>query len=122
MSSRTAKTARDLSDEVKNFFVYLVSNRSRVVLYTGVTNDLVRRVWEHRNHAVRGFTSKYKVDRLVYYEQFPDPQSAILREKEIKGWRREKKNALVRAMNPQWEDLSRMLFDDLGRGPSLRSG
>ena len=69
---------------VRDFFVYLITNRSRVVLYVGVTNDLARRVWEHRNRAVRGFTSKYKVDRLVYYEQFPDALSAIMREKEIK--------------------------------------
>lgn len=107
---------------VKDFFVYLMVNRSRVVLYVGVTNDLARRVWEHRNHVLKGFTSKYQVDRAVYYEQFPTALSAIMREKEIKGWRREKKNALVRTTNPKWEDLSRTLFYDLGRGPSLRSG
>jgi putative endonuclease len=114
--------ARDLAHAVKDFFVYLITNRSRVVLYTGVTNGLLRRVREHRDHAVEGFTSTYRVDRLVYYEQFPDPQSAILREKEIKGWRREKKNALVQTMNPKWQDLGRKLFDELRRGPSLRSG
>ena len=107
---------------MKDFFVHLVTNRGRVVLYAGVTNDLARHMWEHRNHAVKGFTSKYKVDRLVYYEQFPDALSAIIREKEIKGWRREKKNALVRMMNPAWEDLDRKLFGELLRDPSLRSG
>ena len=96
---------------MKTFFVYMMTNRSRVVLYIGVTNDLERRVWEHRNHAVKGFTSKYKLDRLVYYESFPDARSAIAREKELKGWRREKKNALVETMNPLWRDLGAALFN-----------
>jgi putative endonuclease len=64
---------------------------------------------------VKGFTSKYKLDRLVYYEQFADPISAITREKEIKGWRREKKNELVRNLNPKWEDLCESLFGDIGK-------
>jgi len=87
-----------------------MTNRSRVVLYTGVTSKLEGRAWEHKNHAVEGFTSKYHVDRLVYYEQFSDPISAITREKEIKGWRREKKNALVQTLNPKWDDLTESLF------------
>ena len=66
---------------VKEFYVYMMTNRSRIVLYTGVTNDLTRRVWEHKNHVVNGFTAKYKLDRLVYYEQFSDAISAITREK-----------------------------------------
>lgn len=103
------------------FYVYMMTNRSRVVLYTGVTNDLHRRVWEHTNKAVRGFTSRYNVDRLVYYEDYRDVRDAIAREKEIKGWRREKKNSLVESMNPRWRDLGRELFGDL-RDPSLRSG
>ena len=89
-----------------------MTNRSRVVLCTGITNDLARRVWEHKNHAVKGFTSKFKLDRLVYYEQFIDPISAITREKEIKSWRREKKNELVRTLNPKWEDLAKELFGE----------
>jgi putative endonuclease len=97
--------------------VYLITNRSRVVLYVGVTNDLARRVWEHRNRAVRGFTSKYKVDRVVYYEHFPDALSAIMREKEIKGWRREKKNALVRKTNPKWQDLGKSCLLTFGEVP-----
>jgi putative endonuclease len=96
---------------VKTFFVYMMTNRTRVVLYTGVTNDLDRRVWEHRNHAVKGFTKTYKVDRLVYYENFSGARDAIAREKEIKGWRHEKKSALVRTKNPQWEDLGQELFN-----------
>jgi putative endonuclease len=93
----------------------MMTNRSRVVLYTGVTSKLGERVWEHKNHVVKGFTSKYKLDRLVYYEQFADPISAITREKEIKGWRREKKNELVRNLNPKWEDLCESLFGDIGK-------
>ena len=102
------------------FFVYLMTNRSRVVLYTGVTNDLERRIWEHQNAEIPGFTKTYKVNRLVYYETFYDPLDAIAREKEIKGWRR-KKNALVETLNPKWADLSSVIFED-GGGPSHRSG
>ena len=100
---------------VKEFYVYMMTNRSRVVLYTGVTSKLEGRVWQHKNHVVKGFTSRYKLDRLVYYEQFADPISAITREKEIKGWRREKKNDLVRKLNPNWEDLGKKLFGDIGK-------
>jgi len=95
---------------VKEFYVYMMTNRRRVVLYTGVTNDLTRRVWEHQNHVVKGFTSKYKLDCLVYYERFADALSAITREKEIKSWQREKKNDLVRKLNPKWENLAKKLF------------
>ena len=105
----------------KTFYVSLMTNRSRVVLYTGITNSLVRRVWEHQNGDIEGFTKKYRVNRLVYYENFDDPRDAISREKEIKGWRRGKKNALVETLNPKWTDLSPMLFQGM-RGPSLRSG
>ena len=88
----------------------MMTNRSRVVLYTGVTSKLEGRLWEHKNHVVKGFTSKYKLDRLVYYEQFSDPISAITREKEIKAWRREKENNLVRKLNPKWEDLAKKII------------
>ena len=94
----------------KTFYLYMMTNRSRVVLYTGITNSLVRRVWEHQNGDIEGFTKKYRVNRLVYYENFDDPRHAISREKEIKGWRRAKKNALVETKNPKWADLSPMLF------------
>ena len=95
---------------MKAFYVYLMTSRSRVVLYTGITNSLMRRVWQHQNGEIEGFTKTYKVNRLVYYERFNDPRDAIAREKEIKGWRREKKNALVERMNPTWADLSATLF------------
>ena len=91
---------------MKSFFVYMMTNKSRVVIYTGVTSDLTGRVWEHQNAVMKGFTSAYKVNRLVYYEDYDDPLDAIAREKQIKGWRRSKKNALVETMNPKWTDLS----------------
>jgi putative endonuclease len=106
---------------VKTFYLYMMTNKSRVVLYTGITNSLEVRLWQHRNHSIDGFTKKYNVNRLVYYESFDDPRDAISREKEIKGWRRSKKNALIETLNPKWTDLSAMLYEDM-RGPSLRSG
>ena len=102
---------------MSEFFVYLITNRSRVVLYTGVTNNLERRVWEHQNGEISGFTKTYSVNRLVYYENFDDPYDAIAHEKEIKGWRRSKKNVLVETLNPKWADLSGMLHEAMG-GPS----
>jgi putative endonuclease len=107
---------------MKAYYVYMMTNRSRVVLYTGVTKSLHRRLWFHDNASPRSFTKRYKVDRLVYYERFDRARDAISREKEIKGWRREKKNNLVRKLNPKWEDLGQQLFSDHRRGPSLRSG
>jgi len=107
---------------MKAFYVYMMTNRSRVILYTGVTKSLERRLWFHGNTSARSFTKRYHVDRLVYYERFDNPREAISREKQIKGWRREKKNDLVRTINPKWEDLGDKLFGDGRRGPSLRSG
>ena len=75
-------------------------------MYVGVTNDLVRRVYEHKNKIYEGFTKKYNLKKLVYFELFYDIKEAILREKEIKKWRREKKNSLVESKNPSWKDLS----------------
>jgi putative endonuclease len=88
-----------------DYFVYILSNKSRM-LYTGVTNNLERRLTEHRIKAVPGFTQRYGLSRLVYYEQTPDVNAAISREKEIKGWVRRKKVALVCSVNPEWKDLS----------------
>ena len=87
------------------FFVYILTNKSNHVLYTGMTNDLKRRVFEHRSKLVKGFTQKYNVDKLVYYEVFDDPESAILREKQIKGGSRQKKINLINRMNKDWRDL-----------------
>lgn len=88
------------------YYVYIMTNRHNTVLYTGVTNDLVRRVHEHKNHMIAGFTSKYNVEKLVYYEAFHHILEAIEAEKRIKGWTRDKKNALIISINPNWRDLS----------------
>lgn len=90
----------------QSYYVYLLSNWNNKVLYIGVTNNLERRIYEHQKKLLPGFTQKYNVGKLVYYEQTVDVISAISREKEIKKWRREKKNALVNGVNPEWRDLS----------------
>jgi putative endonuclease len=90
----------------KRYFVYLLTNWNNRVMYIGVTNNLERRVYEHKNKLVKGFTEKYNVHRLVYYEDTPDIRTALEREKEIKKWRREKKDSLVVSTNPTWKDLS----------------
>ena len=95
---------------MKTYYVYLMTNRSRVVIYTGITSSLESRLWFNENATGRTFTKRYKVDRLVYYEAFDNPEDAIAREKEIKRWRREKKNALVQTLNPKWNDLRNDLF------------
>ena len=90
----------------KQYYVYIITNKSNRVLYTGVTNDLRKRVYEHKNKLIKGFTSRYNVDKLVFYDVCDDIESAILREKQIKGWLRRKKVALIESMNPEWRDLS----------------
>ena len=90
----------------RTYYVYLLTNWNNKVIYLGVTNNLERRLYEHKNKLVKGFTEKYNVNRLVYFEETQDVTAAIAREKEIKKWRREKKNQLVNRMNPNWEDLS----------------
>ena len=89
---------------MKQYYVYIMTNNSRT-LYTGVTDDLVRRVYEHKNKLIEGFTRKYNITRLVYYEVTSDIRAAIQREKQIKGWLRRKKIALIEVANPEWEDL-----------------
>ena len=89
----------------KSYAVYILTNTNNTVVYTGVTNDLHRRVAEHREKAVPGFTKRYSVDKLVYYEFFEDPVAAIAREKQIKAGSRMKKEKLINDMNPAWEDL-----------------
>lgn len=95
----------------KQFYVYIMTNKSNEVLYTGVTNDLQRRVWEHKNGEARGFTKRYNVGRLIYYEVFDDPETAIAREKQIKKGPRKRKVALIESMNPDWRDLSSEWFE-----------
>ena len=89
-----------------NYYVYIMASATNVTIYTGVTSNLPQRVYEHKNHLdPDSFTAKYNVHKLVYYECTTDVKAALEREKQIKGWRRAKKNALVETMNPNWEDL-----------------
>ena len=90
----------------KTYYVYLLTNWNNKVMYIGVTSNLERRVYEHKNKLVEGFTQKYNVNKLVCFESTNDVLAAIEREKQIKKWRREKKNQLVIGMNPEWKDLS----------------
>jgi putative endonuclease len=87
------------------YFVYITTNRSGT-LYVGLTNNIIRRVHQHKNKLIKGFTEKYNIDKLVYYETFTDIASAITREKTIKGWLRRKKIELIETVNPKWTDLS----------------
>jgi putative endonuclease len=88
-----------------DYFVYLLASRKDGALYIGVTNDLVRRAYEHRTKATPGFTSRYNITRLVWFEMYDDPMNAIMREKELKKWRRAWKIALIEKDNPDWRDL-----------------
>ena len=89
----------------KHYFVYIMTNRHNKVLYTGITNDLKRRVYEHREKLISGFTKKYNLSKLVYYEIYQDPENAILREKQIKAGSRQKKIDLINSVNGEWLDL-----------------
>jgi len=90
---------------MRAYYVYILTNRSKT-LYTGVTGNIVQRVRQHKEHVNGGFTTKYKIDRLVYYERYSDVRQAIAREKQIKGWLRLKKLQLIVSMNPEWKDLA----------------
>jgi len=106
------------------YCVYILASRSRTT-YVGVTSNLKRRVLEHRQGLVKGFTRDYRIHRLVYFERFRDVRDALALEKRIKGWRREKKVALINAGNPAWDDLAAGWFEGQPpeqAGPSLRSG
>ena len=94
------------------YFVYILSNWNGKVIYVGMTNDLRRRTYEHKNELLDGFTKRYKIHKLVYYESYAHVKDAILREKQIKGLLRRKKDDLVASMNPEWNDLSAELFPD----------
>ena len=89
----------------QQYYIYIITNQYNTVLYTGVTNDLIRRIYEHKEKIIAGFTKKYNVNKLVYYEIFTDINSAIAREKQIKAGSRQKKIDLVNSMNSQWCDL-----------------
>ena len=100
---------------MSKYYVYIM-NSPTGTLYTGVTNDLMRRVYEHKHKVVEGFTKTYNVTRLAYFEETADAHSAIAREKEIKGWRRSKKIDLIKSMNPTWSDLAEDWFEKAQNG------
>ena len=104
----------------RSYYVYIMASHSQV-LYIGTTSDLRRRVYQHKAGFLRGFTSKYRITRLVYYEETPNSRAAVARERQIKGWVREKK--LIESVNAGWVDLAEGWFGDSGEAdPSLRSG
>jgi putative endonuclease len=90
----------------RQYYVYILTNKSNKVLYVGVTNDLARRIYEHKNKLVEGFTKKYNLNKLIYYEATSDIHSALEREKQLKNWHRDWKMNLIKSFNPMWNDLS----------------
>ncbi len=92
-----------------NYYVYILASKRNGTLYIGVTNNLIKRVYEHKNSLVKGFTEKYKVYQLVYFEETPDVLSAIAREKQLKNWKRDWKIKLIEENNPEWKDLYKEL-------------
>jgi putative endonuclease len=96
--------------QMKHYYVYLMTSPTGT-LYTGITNDLKRRVYQHKHKLIEGFTQKYHITRLVYYEETSDVHTALAREKQIKGWVRRKKIALIESVNPKWQDLSEGWYD-----------
>lgn len=95
---------------MKTYCVYIIASKSGT-LYVGVTSNLKKRVYEHKNHLIPGFTDKYKINRLLYFETISDPASTINREKQLKKWRRNKKIKLIDSLNPEWKDLSQDWYD-----------
>ena len=96
----------------KGGYVYIIGNWTRNVIYVGVTSDLEKRIYQHKYKLIKGFSTKYNLSALLFYEGFGDIELAIAREKEIKSWRREKKNRLIVSVNPHWKDLSEGWFED----------
>ena len=88
----------------KSYYIYILTNASGT-LYIGVTSDLIKRIWEHKHKVVKGFTEKYNIETLIYYEEYADPENAILREKQLKGWLKKKKLALIRKVNPEFKEV-----------------
>ena len=95
------------------YYVYIVTNKAHMVLYIGVTGFLEGRMHDHRERLIEGFTKRYQVTKLIYMEDYPDPSSAIAREKQLKGWRRGKKIALINRLNPCWDDLFELMVRDM---------
>jgi putative endonuclease len=90
----------------KSYYVYILTNRTNSVLYIGVTGSIIHRIHEHKSGSIEGFTKKYHVDRLVYLEETQNVEEALAREKQLKGWSRQKKTTLINSANPDWEDLA----------------
>lgn len=105
----------------KQYYVYILTKARNSTFYVGVTNDIIRRVWEHREKLADGFTKKHGIHHLVYYEVFSDVNEAIIREKLIKKWRREIKMQAIEKVNPQWNDLYTLLVEDKP-DPVIRRG
>jgi putative endonuclease len=95
----------------KEFYVYILANERNTTLYIGVTNNIERRVYEHKTHLNKGFTYKYNITKLVWYDVFPNSTTAILREKQLKKWNREWKERIINEINPEWKDLSAEWFE-----------
>lgn len=91
---------------MKSYFVYILTTKNNKLLYIGVTNNLERRVWEHKSKLIPGYTEKYNLNKLVWYQEFTDINDAIEVEKKLKGWLRKKKDSLISDLNPNWNDLS----------------
>jgi len=91
---------------MKSFYVYIMTNKTHTVLYTGVTSSIIHRAYQHKNKLIAGFTKKYNVNKLIYYKEFGTATDAIAEEKRIKGWVRQKKINLINSINPEWRDLS----------------
>jgi len=91
---------------MKNYYVYILTNKRNGTLYTGITNNLIRRVYEHKSRLIEGFTKKYSINKLIYFESTTDVNDSILREKRLKKWKREWKIDLIEKSNPDWRDLS----------------
>lgn len=96
---------------MKTYSVYILASKKEGTLYIGVTSDLEKRVWQHKNKIIKGFTEKYNVDKLVYYEQTENVESALTREKQLKEWQRRWKIRLIEKDNPEWNDLSELITD-----------
>ena len=105
-SDRSHWCGNPLKRCIMQYYVYILTNEHNTVLYTGITNDLMRRVYEHKNHLDKGsFTAQYNIEKLVYFEVTSNVKAAIEREKQIKGWNRKRKNKLIESKNPNWDDL-----------------
>ena len=130
--SEIAAFARESTDEPRDlvfqglampreyrFYMYIMQSASRRALYIGMTNNLHKRVWQHKNHTFEGFSDDYNAVRLVYWESFDDVRNAINREKQLKRWRREKKQWLIERFNPQWRDLAADWYETQGPSTAL---